>query len=837
MSNKGTVRRKMGILLVLALAVVLWLGLVGNAGAETTGTTPEGFTYSVANKEATITGYSGPGGLLRLPNTIGGCSVTSVGASAFQNIPSITGVVFPEGLKSIQANAFAACTNLEYLKFATTIETIGVSAFSTCIKLNNAFLPPKLDAVESGTFSGCTNLTSVNLPSTIARIEDSAFKGCNISSIALPEGLEYLSGSAFINCNNIYTMSIPSKVAIDSNLFWDINNLQSINVDAANLNYSSIDGVLYNKDKTILLCYPSNKAGSSFSVPAGVTTISSMAFREIKHLYYVSLPDGFKNLESSAFSTSRAVSGIQEITIPKSVSRIPAWSLKWAWNLRKVTIYSRDCLIENDSIYDSFSEVTIYGYAGSTAEKYARDNSLHFVALAVVPTTSISLNKASMLLSVGETDRVGYSFEPANAYPNLVWTSSNPDIVMVLASGDLLAVTPGTATITAAEKDNTSVNASCTVTVKALAYDMLSARWGYTAPFTYDGAEKSVQVTGLPAGVTPIYTGNTATNAGEYTAKISFTYDTANYEQPVMADLNWSIGKAVYDMSAVKWDYAAPFTFDGAAKTVALTGLPESVKPVYTNNIATNAGTHTASVALTSQDPNYDSPVMADLNWSIGKGAFDMSGVKWDYAAPFTYDGAAKTVALSGLPASVTPVYTNNTATSAGTYTASVVLTSEDPNYLSPVMADLSWVIGKASYDLSLAKWNYVAPFTYDGTPKSVEVTGPPAGITVASYTGNTGTEVGNYTASVIFTYDAVNYEQPVLAPLAWAITAPAAVALPGDANDDKEIDLEDLVALIDYLVSGKVPKSMENANADGSADGVIDLQDLVWIIDKIVGV
>ncbi|MHC1786570.1 MAG: dockerin type I domain-containing protein [Christensenellales bacterium] len=58
----------------------------------------------------------------------------------------------------------------------------------------------------------------------------------------------------------------------------------------------------------------------------------------------------------------------------------------------------------------------------------------------------------------------------------------------------------------------------------------------------------------------------------------------------------------------------------------------------------------------------------------------------------------------------------------------------------------------------------------------------------------------------------------------------------PGDANGDGKIDLQDLVALIDYLVSGKAPASMTNANADGSADGVIDLQDLVWIIDEIVG-
>ncbi|MHC1787040.1 MAG: redoxin family protein [Christensenellales bacterium] len=61
-----------------------------------------------------------------------------------------------------------------------------------------------------------------------------------------------------------------------------------------------------------------------------------------------------------------------------------------------------------------------------------------------------------------------------------------------------------------------------------------------------------------------------------------------------------------------------------------------------------------------------------------------------------------------------------------------------------------------------------------------------------------------------------------------------APLPLPGDANDDKKVDLQDLVALIDYLVSGTAPKSVDNANANGQ--GGVDIQDLVWIIDQIVG-
>ena len=60
--------------------------------------------------------------------------------------------------------------------------------------------------------------------------------------------------------------------------------------------------------------------------------------------------------------------------------------------------------------------------------------------------------------------------------------------------------------------------------------------------------------------------------------------------------------------------------------------------------------------------------------------------------------------------------------------------------------------------------------------------------------------------------------------------------AKPGDANDDGTVDILDLVAIIDYIVSGTAPKSLENANANGSEDGTVDILDLVWVIDRIVG-
>ena len=74
---------------------------------------------------------------------------------------------------------------------------------------------------------------------------------------------------------------------------------------------------------------------------------------------------------------------------------------------------------------------------------------------------------------------------------------------------------------------------------------------------------------------------------------------------------------------------------------------------------------------------------------------------------------------------------------------------------------------------MSGAAWNYSAPFTYDGTEKSVEVTGLPPGVTVASYEGNTATKTGTYIAHVTFAYDERNYNEPSIADCSWSILLP----------------------------------------------------------------
>ncbi|MBQ9941740.1 MAG: hypothetical protein IJP03_01900, partial [Christensenellaceae bacterium] len=106
-----------------------------------------------------------------------------------------------------------------------------------------------------------------------------------------------------------------------------------------------------------------------------------------------------------------------------------------------------------------------------------------------------------------------------------------------------------TATLTVAEtEDYTGLEAAVSFTVEKADYDMSGAKWDYTGAIPHDGSSHTVEVTGLPEGVTVTgYTGNTAADAGSYTASVTFAYDADNYNAPVLADLNWIIGEEPSD--------------------------------------------------------------------------------------------------------------------------------------------------------------------------------------------------------------------------------------------------------------------------------------------------
>ena len=169
-------------------------------------------------------------------------------------------------------------------------------------------------------------------------------------------------------------------------------------------------------------------------------------------------------------------------------------------------------------------------------------------------------------------------------------------------------------------------------------YDMSQVRWEGISGQMYDGTTKEVVLTGLPDGLVPIYEGNEATDAGTYHAAATFLYDENNFNMPEKMETDWTIDKAPFDISGVRWDYEGPLKFSRKGHTVELLtedgdkkggffgrkpqgnylGLPEGSRVRYEGNTAKDPGRYEARAYLDiPEQPNHEVKEPILLIWEI----------------------------------------------------------------------------------------------------------------------------------------------------------------------------------------------------------------------------
>jgi len=304
--------------LVLALALTLTLVPIScfMASADQIGN----FTYTVSNAGATITKYTGVGGVVDIPQYLGSYPVVAIGDNAFNGVMGLFGVNIPESVTSIGYNCFLGCTGLTEISIPDKVAKIGDTAFSGCTGLRNVTIGSGVTSIGKSAFYGCTGLTSINIPDNVITLGTSVFQNCTyLASIRIGNGVTSLPDNLFLNCTGLSTVTIGSKVSsISLSALKSCTGLSNLIVDENNPVFSSEDCVLFNKSKNTLIQYLVSKT-QSYIIPQSVQGISADAFANCSQLTGVTIPTSVTDIGMRAFS---GCTRLTEINLPDSVTSV-----------------------------------------------------------------------------------------------------------------------------------------------------------------------------------------------------------------------------------------------------------------------------------------------------------------------------------------------------------------------------------------------------------------------------------------------------------------------------------------------------------------------------------
>lgn len=425
-------------------------------------------------------------------------SVTKIHGFAFYGCKDITEIVLPNTLKRIEEGAFMNCTGLTKINIPTSLTVLGSNAFRNASSLASSInIPATVSAIASSAFQDCKKLTNVTLPEGMTSIGDDAFNGCAlITTIELPASLTTIGISAFKN-TGLTGITIPNSITEISPSAFSGCKLTSINLPEG---LTKIQTQAFGNNGTTV---------ESVSIPKSVTSIANNAFSgtNVKNFYIHNIPSNLSIGQYTSFNTSTTIH-VFDKTIPY-FENATNWS-KYKGHFvddiaivhvssitldnQKLTLLTNtlgqlnatidpdnaevqdviytssneDIVLITNSATGSFVTSSIEGTATITCTALdgsdKSDKCVITVQKAFVPATSVTLNKTSASMEVGNSLKLTATIAPANVtYKNIIWTSSDEDVAKV-SNGTVTAVASGNAIITAISEDGIA-RAICNITV------------------------------------------------------------------------------------------------------------------------------------------------------------------------------------------------------------------------------------------------------------------------------------------------------------------------------------------------------------------------------------
>lgn len=338
--------------------------------------------------------------------------ITNINTETFCGCTSLTEIVLPDNVWSIGLRAFKDCTSLRKITFSEQFLHIDNYAFENCTGLTQITLPENLTEIGGNAFENCTGLEEITFPGKVEKLGISAFEGCTgLKEISIPKSLTWIRDRAFYGCTGLTAVTIPNTVTtMDDSVFAACTGLTEVKVSRSTLKAGM---------SNIFEGCPNIK---TIHFPEGITAIPDAAFYRFEQLTDITIPDTVQKLGNGAFlccinlesitipskvtklkdAVFRGCSKLETIIIPENVEEIGinsfAPSIDFSSGLKTVAILNKDLWIGENSFETT---VVIYGYKGSTAETYAKENGLTFK-----PLLGITKQPANTYGTVGQTVKI-----------------------------------------------------------------------------------------------------------------------------------------------------------------------------------------------------------------------------------------------------------------------------------------------------------------------------------------------------------------------------------------------------------------------------------------------
>jgi BspA type Leucine rich repeat region (6 copies) len=290
-------------------------------------TTRAQFTFTTNNGAITITGYTGTNPVVVIPSTTNGYPVTGIGSSGiggmvFPLADSPTSVTIPTSITNIGNGVFNLCLGLTNITvdagnpdFASVTGVLFNAATTLLIHYpaglmaGSYVIPGSVTNIGSDAFISARQMTNVDIPSSVISIGPFAFNASGLTSVTVPNGVASIGSGAFSLVSAAYVTIGNGVTNIGAGAFSECFSLRNIAVDAANPDYASVGGVLFDKTMTTLIQYPSGLTASSYAITNSVANIGGGAFAN-SLLTEIIIPNSVTNIGSFAFQDCSSLTNI-----------------------------------------------------------------------------------------------------------------------------------------------------------------------------------------------------------------------------------------------------------------------------------------------------------------------------------------------------------------------------------------------------------------------------------------------------------------------------------------------------------------------------------------------